>query len=429
MASTQSKVSLKKWFANKVYKPSLILLILIIFVQAFYFYSIFNNYHSTQNRRMDRLVKTVELGLMQRNVNIVERLMETAYIETHARFIGICDNDSANISLPGNIDSCPQNESLSVFDVYKDLLVMGTGGKRLIVIYPLLPPLREAFFSFIVFLFATLGFLFIISRFILDLNKGILSPLSEDIFSDKPIFIDEIENIRLANKAHQETLKKKAISDAVADVSHQVAHDIRSPIGSIGVAIENFKNKPEQAMDLIRRAHERIKGIVDDLESVDKTSGEVNKDTSAETLWPLLEKVVGEKSQEKNNYPIKLSTSLAVNKRDALAMINKSDFARMISNLINNSVEASEVSLPIFLTYELDEKYHKIEIQDQGAGIPESIQGRLFEKHVTSGKDSGQGLGLYSTQKILQAWRGDINLVKTNSQGTTFRLVIPIYKN
>jgi two-component system sensor histidine kinase AtoS len=68
----------------------------------------------------------------------------------------------------------------------------------------------------------------------------------------------------------------------------------------------------------------------------------------------------------------------------------------------------------------------QIRVSDNGRGIPESIQGKLFEPFTSYGKENGTGLGLTVVQKIVQDHGGDIIVEKTSEQGTVFRITLPI---
>ena len=67
----------------------------------------------------------------------------------------------------------------------------------------------------------------------------------------------------------------------------------------------------------------------------------------------------------------------------------------------------------------------RLVLRDAGIGIPEELQARIFDSFLT-GRRGGTGLGLAIAKKILQDHGGDVELVESSSQGTSFRLTLPI---
>lgn len=70
-------------------------------------------------------------------------------------------------------------------------------------------------------------------------------------------------------------------------------------------------------------------------------------------------------------------------------------------------------------------KYCAVEIQDTGSGIPENVKDRIFD-HLFTTKESGTGIGLHVARQNAEANGGALNLVNTDSNGTTFRLILPL---
>jgi signal transduction histidine kinase len=65
------------------------------------------------------------------------------------------------------------------------------------------------------------------------------------------------------------------------------------------------------------------------------------------------------------------------------------------------------------------------EIRDQGGGIPQDVQDKIFELYFTTKKD-GSGIGLAQTYQILQWHYGSVDFESTPGTGTVFRFHIPV---
>jgi signal transduction histidine kinase len=66
-----------------------------------------------------------------------------------------------------------------------------------------------------------------------------------------------------------------------------------------------------------------------------------------------------------------------------------------------------------------------LRIADQGPGIPEEIQGKIFDLYFTT-KSGGSGIGLAMTYRILQLHHGSVEVESLRDRGTEFRLRIPL---
>jgi two-component system, sensor histidine kinase and response regulator len=78
-----------------------------------------------------------------------------------------------------------------------------------------------------------------------------------------------------------------------------------------------------------------------------------------------------------------------------------------------------------YLTKESASKYAAISIQDTGTGIPEKIKEKIFE-HLFTTKESGTGIGLHVAKQNAVSNHGNLSLVQTGTDGTTFRLLLPL---
>ncbi len=99
---------------------------------------------------------------------------------------------------------------------------------------------------------------------------------------------------------------------------------------------------------------------------------------------------------------------------------------RALYNLLLNACEAAPaMGGEVEVTADEIEGSITISVADNGPGIAESIQGRLFHPFVSYGKENGTGLGLAVVQKIVQDHGGDIVVERTVQGRTVFRITLP----
>lgn len=99
---------------------------------------------------------------------------------------------------------------------------------------------------------------------------------------------------------------------------------------------------------------------------------------------------------------------------------------QVLLNLLINAVQSIAAKGEITITTRsLGERWQQIKIQDNGCGISDKIQAKIFDPFYTT-KSSGTGLGLSICQRIITAHDGDISLISQENKGTTFTLVLPV---
>ena len=101
----------------------------------------------------------------------------------------------------------------------------------------------------------------------------------------------------------------------------------------------------------------------------------------------------------------------------------------VFENLIRNSLDAIDKENGVIeIDPRLHPKEHQIVIlyKDNGKGISRKNRNRIFRPGMTT-KEHGWGLGLTLVKRIVEAYHhGQIRLIETSSQGTTFEVLLPV---
>lgn len=108
--------------------------------------------------------------------------------------------------------------------------------------------------------------------------------------------------------------------------------------------------------------------------------------------------------------------------------INVREFKRLLSNLINNAVEALENNGQVIVSLTQNQDYALLSITDNGHGIPSELLTRLTQKGETHGKKDGFGFGLYHARMTVESWGGGLKIESTINKGTTVSLLLPLAK-
>jgi len=215
--------------------------------------------------------------------------------------------------------------------------------------------------------------------------------------------------------------------------AEQVAHDIRSPLTALDVAVTGLIKMPEQERILIRSAVTRIKDIANNLsEQRAKTQNPIaiSPDASkiaSHWLWGLIEPVVSEKRlQFHQKASLRLEATFAKDVATLYSRVNPQELKRVLSNLVNNSCEAIDKNGRISIQLEEQGPHHiTIVVADNGKGIPAAILPKLMGRGVSFGKEGGSGLGLHHAKNAVHSWGGTIAIDSKEGEGTRVTLTLP----
>ena len=235
------------------------------------------------------------------------------------------------------------------------------------------------------------------------------------------VFIDKVTQIYNSSK-----IKEK--EEARFKLAKQVAHDIKSPLLALDVAMENIGSVDDTSRLLINDAITRIKDIANNLLSV---KGERRSKSDILLLEVELERAISEKRilfKDKNSIQFKLEFDIGLDEVVFIEM-NASKLQRSLSNLINNAVEAMDRSGEIRLYFSLlDPNWIRLKISDEGSGIPQSKLKLIQHQGYSFNKKGGHGLGLsYAVDSFKEAG-ACLKIQSIEGMGTDILVDIPCAK-
>ena len=102
---------------------------------------------------------------------------------------------------------------------------------------------------------------------------------------------------------------------------------------------------------------------------------------------------------------------------------------RIMLNLVRNAVQAIEAcGMPgaVSIARQCEAQRVHIDVSDEGPGIPARVLSSLFEPFGGSGHTSGTGLGLAIARELARNHGGDLVMLRSGADGTTFRLTLPV---
>jgi signal transduction histidine kinase/putative methionine-R-sulfoxide reductase with GAF domain len=205
----------------------------------------------------------------------------------------------------------------------------------------------------------------------------------------------------------------------------QVIHDFKTPMTVISghVQMMTTADEPEVRAEHARDVLKQLQLLtVMQREVLDFARGERRIFVRRVYLNRFFEDIKHQIQQYAEGRPIKLEFEIDTK---VTARFDETRVARAVQNLARNAVEAMGDKGGVLRIYaRMDAEDLLIGVSDTGPGIPEEIQGRMFQSFVTAGKQGGTGLGLAIVKKIVQEHKGTVD-VRSSPEGATFELRLP----
>lgn len=240
-----------------------------------------------------------------------------------------------------------------------------------------------------------------------------------------------IEKIR--NEHELDSMKLKIELDKnFLIMSQQVAHDIRSPLAALNILSSQIKDSSNESIEvknILNISIQRINDISSDLFKQFKNAN-TKLELKKVSIDELIENIVIEKNIILTN---KNMNTISFDKEDfknIVAEIIPSELSRVLSNLINNSVEAISSQTGIIkIKGHSDASTMTLVVSDNGKGIPSSVLSKIGVLGASFGKqnesDTGLGIGLYHAKKTIELFGGTLNIESEEDGGTRIILKFP----
>jgi len=229
--------------------------------------------------------------------------------------------------------------------------------------------------------------------------------------------------------ANAELLELRSIEKfaATGRIARTIAHEIRNPLTNIALASEQIKTVSGQneetvmLLDMINRNANRINLMISELLTSTKFAQLQYSRININALMDETLELAKDRLELKN---IRLEKNYEKPGCDVMVDIDKMTIAFL--NVIVNAIEAMEQGEGI-LEIQIAKTDGKcaIRIRDNGTGMNEEVQQKLFEPYFTD-KTKGAGLGLTNTQNIILNHKGSISVKSYLGEGTTFTIILNV---
>jgi signal transduction histidine kinase len=223
-----------------------------------------------------------------------------------------------------------------------------------------------------------------------------------------------------------ETTRQKFISN--------VSHELKTPVTAIRIAAENLQeedlNEPARSTaQSIMRSVDRLTLLLGDLSELSRIeSGALHLDPVRLDLFAFLDTLMRDLEPRGAVYGVQLALHVDAPPGTEI-LADPLRLHQVLENLISNALKFSPSGGRVDLSLRITGQGQVWEVQDQGPGIPEAEQGRIFERfyrvQATKAKP-GTGLGLAIVKHLCRLMGGEVTVESRPGEGATFQVILPL---
>jgi signal transduction histidine kinase len=211
------------------------------------------------------------------------------------------------------------------------------------------------------------------------------------------------------------------------------SHELRTPIFSLGGFVELLEEEdpsPEERAEFMRTMRqqiERLTKLTTDLLNLSQLdAGGVELESRTVDLSELAREVVREFGPRADGRGSRLE--LRTPERPVIAVGDPERVRQIIRILLDNALVHTPQSASVTVTtYSVNRRAH-LTVSDDGAGIPQRVQKRIFERFYTADSAGGSGLGLAIARELAQRMNGSM-AISSSRRFTAFTLDLRLGHN
>jgi two-component system phosphate regulon sensor histidine kinase PhoR len=235
---------------------------------------------------------------------------------------------------------------------------------------------------------------------------------------------------------YRNILRQQKLAAIKNEFISNITHELKTPIATVGVAIEALKNfnaidnpqKTREYLDISSNELQRLGLLVDKvlkLSMFEKKEIDLKYETL--NLKDLVDEVVSSMRLQIEKYHARVTVA---SEGDVVLQGDRLHLLSVVFNLLDNSLKYGKDDPAIRIELKGSAEKVELNIADNGIGIPQEYKDKVFEKffRVPAGNThnaKGYGLGLSYVAHVIQKHKGQISVDTQPGLGTRFTITLP----
>jgi signal transduction histidine kinase len=246
---------------------------------------------------------------------------------------------------------------------------------------------------------------------------------------------DEIELLQLVADRVAIAIERARLHEEIVQLDQLklnfvaiASHELRTPATSVYGVLKTLADRGQELTEELREEllrvgveqGERLRRLLEELLDLSRLDARaVSVDPRPLVLKAALSEVVGAE------LPLADAVELDV-PDDLAAVVDPLVLERVVSNLVANAARYG--APPIRIEAQHRDRHLRVAVEDAGPGIPQELEGRIFDRFARGAGEAGHGLGLAIARAYARAHGGDL-VYDPRGRGARFELLIPQERN
>jgi two-component system sensor histidine kinase SenX3 len=228
------------------------------------------------------------------------------------------------------------------------------------------------------------------------------------------------------------------VHDVRRDFVANISHELKTPIGALSLlseAVLGSKDDPESVVKFATRMQSEAKRLTDLVQEIIHLSRVQDSDPLQLAQGVSVAYVIREAIDQCHITADSRSITVGfLENNDADVLGDRDQLIMAVHNLIENAINYSPENTKVSVTTATESGIIDISVTDQGIGISELEQDRIFERFyrvdpARSRQTGGTGLGLSIVKHVAAKHGGEVKVWSVENVGSTFSIRLPIYES
>ncbi len=249
----------------------------------------------------------------------------------------------------------------------------------------------------------------------------------------RAIYISELDNIVVLLSDESEA---ERVHEVRRDFVANISHELKTPIGALSLlseAVLSASDEPESVIKFATRMQLEAKRLTDLVQEIINLSRLQDSDpllaANENSVADLINEAIDLVKTTSESKGISVTTTKLP---DVVVLGDGEQLIMAIHNLLENAINYSPENTKVSVSSTISDGIVEIIVADQGIGIPEGEQDRIFERFyrvdpARSRETGGTGLGLSIVKHVASKHGGEVKVWSSPNVGSSFALRLPIF--